>query len=684
MKKSLIRASYALFLSMLTFAGQAQEAPVKFGKISMEQMEAEFCPIDSNAHAYYIFDYGYSYFKYATTKVTEGDVAASQKGFQLIHNRHFRIKILDNQGYDWADIGIPLYHDQNTEKVGVIKAVTYNLEDGKIVKTKLNKSDVHVEETSAHWNQRKFAMPNVKEGSILEVEYTIISDYLFNLREWLFQTTIPVLRSEYYVHIPEYYTYNQTHKGYFPISTESGQKRKTITIAYTERPDYKGSTTHTSSTDYLDKTFFYSASDVPAFPQEDFLRTRDNYLTKVEFELNRINYPSLPPKNYTSTWTQVDENLTRNSSFGGALSKDAHLEGVVASLKVTGEEGLPLLEAAYEMIREKLAWNKQYSKYVTGPLSKTYKEEQGNAADINLNLVVLLRSLGFESYPVILSTQQNGIIHPSHPSLSSFNFVIALARVEGETYLMDATDPNAGINLLPLRCLNDRGRVIGSPDLEWVGLMDYRQYKFRSDYTLSFTEDMGIVGSRLLVLNDYALYNYRRKIKGFNNLEEYEESVDKNNEEIHISNLVVEGLDSANNELRILYDLEQVDFVEDAADILYFSPVFHPFYESNPFKLEKRDYPVEFNYPYLIKQNYSITLPEGYTVSELPKAAIVKLPDNSAKYIYKVVQSGNILMVYTSMSIKKSNYLPEEYENIKQFFQMVINKQNELIVLRKS
>ncbi|MCD4711103.1 MAG: hypothetical protein K8R52_09670 [Bacteroidales bacterium] len=77
-------------------------------------------------------------------------------------------------------------------------------------------------------------------------------------------------------------------------------------------------------------------------------------------------------------------------------------------------------------------------------------------------------------------------------------------------------------------------------------------------------------------------------------------------------------------------------------------------------------------------------MPEGYKVSELPKAAVVKLPDNSAKFTYRVVQSGNILMVYTSFSIRKSNYLPEEYENIKQFYQFVIDKQNELIVLSKS
>lgn len=668
-----------------TVAGYSQKSPSKFGKISPEHLSAEYCPIDSNAHAYYIFDYGFSYFQYATTSVREMDNSGTQKGFQLFFKRHFRIKILDNQGFDWANIKIPLYRDEDEEKIGLVKAVTYTLENGKVIKTKLGKKDVHTEETSKYWLQRKFAMPNVKAGSIIEVEYTIISDYMFNLREWAFQTTIPVLQSEYYAHIPEYYTYNQTHKGYFPIHTKESQKRKTISITYTGKPELNGNIDkHTSTTEYFDNTYHFSAKNIPAFPVEDYLRTYKNYLTMVEFELSKVDFPSSPIKSYNTTWEQVDKKLMNSASFGAALSKDKFLKEEALALKASGVDGLSLVNSAYSYIREKLAWNGDYTKYTSASLSKTFKDGGGNSSDVNLNLVALLRNLGFESYPVVLSTQKHGIIHPSHPSMSSFNYVIALVRMDDELYLMDATDQNALVNLLPVRCLNDKGRVIGTPDLEWISLMDYRPYHFTSNYALSLTDSMTITGSRKLYLKDYASYQYKKRIKSYDDLPEYKESLDEKYQDVVIENLQVEGLDSTDNALTINYDLTQTSYAEDAEDIVYFAPVFDPYVDSNPFKLEKREYPVEFNHPYTIQQNIFITLPEGYTVSELPKPMIIKMPDNSARYTFQVVESGNGLFVTTGLTINKSQFLPEEYESIKQFYQVIIDKQNELVVLDRS
>jgi hypothetical protein len=674
-----------LSLSM-TVVGYSQKSPSNFGKISEELLSAEYCPIDSSAHAYYVFDYGFSYFQYATTKVREGESTQNQKGFQLFFKRQFRIKILDNEGFEWADVAIPLYRDGDEEKIGTIKATTYNLVDGKIEKIKLDRKDIFTEETSDYWIQKKFAMPGVKEGSVIEVEYTIISDFFFNLREWAFQSSIPVLRSEYIVHIPEYYIFNQTQRGYYPIEIESGVQQKQISISYSYDTNNKVQSrqTSTSTTKYKDNTYSYLAEDVPAFPLEDYLRTEDNYISKIEFELQRTNYPNSPDRYYTTTWDQVDKTLIRSSSFGEAMSKSSHLSNDASTLKSSGEEGLSLVKLAFNQTKNKLSWNGNIGKYTSKSLSKTYQDGGGNCADINLNLVALLMELGFESYPVVLSTQKNGIIHPSHPSLSRFNYVIAMVRLEGNTYLLDATDPYAEINLLPIMCLNDKGRVIGCNDMEWINLMDFRPYEYASIYALTLNENLTITGSRKMELKDYASYQYKKRIKDFDDLDKFEKSFAEQHPDIKIENIRVEGLDSMDSQLTLSYEFSQDDFVEDASDIIYFSPVIEPFFESNPFKLEKREYPVEFNYPYSIRESIYISLPEGYAVSELPKALLIKMPDNSAQYTFQAVKSGDDLIINTGFSIRKSQFLPEEYEGIKQFYQMVIDKQNELVVLNKS
>lgn len=677
-------AGIVLSLS-ITAIGYSQNSPSKFGKISQDLLTAEYCPIDSNAHAYYVFDYGFSYFQYATTKVRENESSQGQKGFQLFFKRHFRIKILDNKGFDWADIEIPLYRDGEEEKVGTIKATTYNLVDGKIVKSKLNKNDIFTEETNDYWIRKKFAMPSVQEGSVIEVEYTIISDFFFNLREWTFQSNIPVIRSEYHVHIPEYYIFNQTHRGYYPIITTRDVKQKKISIAYSyDDPNnkFKPRQTSTSTTDYKDNTYSFLAQEVPAFPLEKYLRTEDNYISKIEFEIQRTQFPSGTPHYYTTTWEQVDERLLNSTYLGRALSKSNHLTEDIAALKRNGQEGLSLIDAAYKHTQKKMAWNGQKTKYVTKTLAKAYKEGSGNCADINLNLVATLGKLGFPAHPVVLSTQKHGIIHPSHPSLSSFNYVIAMVELEDKVYLLDATDPYSEINLLPLRCLNDKGRVIGNSNREWISLMDYRPYQSISNYALALSDDMTLEGTRRLVLTDYAFYQYKKRIKAYDDLVQFEESFDEQ-QEATIENLKVEGLDSLEN-LTLTYELSEPSYAEKANDLIYFAPVFNPYFESNPFKLEKREYPVEYDHPYMIRESIFISIPEGYTVSELPKAVNLKMPDNSAQYTYQVLESGNGLIINTNFSIKKSLFLPEEYDGIKQFYQIVIDKQNELVVLEKS
>ena len=62
-------------------------------------------------------------------------------------------------------------------------------------------------------------MPNVKEGSVIEFRYIIRSPSDRMIREWDFQTSIPVNYSEFSTYIPEYYVFNSRQKGYiFPKS----------------------------------------------------------------------------------------------------------------------------------------------------------------------------------------------------------------------------------------------------------------------------------------------------------------------------------------------------------------------------------------------------------------------------------------------------------------------------------
>ena len=95
------------------------------------------------------------------------------------------------------------------KKLKSLHVSTYNLENGEIVKTGLTEKEMFDENPKDEVRKLKIAFPNVKTGSILEVEYTVNSGS-GNLRNWYFQRQIPVLHSSYSATIPNNWNFSTT------------------------------------------------------------------------------------------------------------------------------------------------------------------------------------------------------------------------------------------------------------------------------------------------------------------------------------------------------------------------------------------------------------------------------------------------------------------------------------------
>jgi hypothetical protein len=153
----------------------ADKSPIKLGNISEEELRMTYYPSDSTADAVILCDYG-------TTKI---QINRSEGGFQVVYDKICRIKIFNNNGYDWATGSIRLYNDATVkEDISSLKGYTYNMDNGKIQKEKLSKQSIFEEKTSDEWTTIKFTMPEVKEGSVIEYQYQIVSDRLTSLRTW--------------------------------------------------------------------------------------------------------------------------------------------------------------------------------------------------------------------------------------------------------------------------------------------------------------------------------------------------------------------------------------------------------------------------------------------------------------------------------------------------------------------
>jgi hypothetical protein len=643
----------------------------------MEELEMKVYEQDTSAVAVILYDSGASYF--------ETEYINDNSDFVCKFERHVRIKILKPEGFDFATFKIPLYHSENgEEKTGSIKGRTYNL-DEKIIIDKLEKNSIFNEETTPNIKRVKFTMPNVKVGSVIEIKYQISSPFYQNFRAWQFQYSIPVIYSKYNTRIPSYFNYQITTKGYYPITkSDRGSRPENFLIKYADLDNARGDVkniihqyTLTPNSDINE----YLAENIPSFKTESYMLAEENYLSMIEFELQSYKYDGGLLHNFTSTWENVQDKLIKSDDFGGALKKDGFIKDILPKIIADAKSEEEKTALIFQTVQNNIKWNEKNRLFCDKSLRNTWQEKSGSTAEINLLLVAILRNAGINASPVVLSTRQNGIIHPSHPTITQMNYVIACAKIEDKNYLMDATDPYCPIGILPFRCLNDKGRLITETDSEWINLDSSKESKIAIMSTLSLTEEGTLKGQVTEAFYDYEGVDIRKKIS--NNTEGYTEKLESDYEDWNISEIEYKNLDDRNKPLQIRYSTEIENRANMEGERIYFNPILKYKTSENPFKLEQREYPVNFGHPISVNYIMILELPLNYTIEEQPKSAKISLPDNGGVYTYQINKTDNKVLIKYNFNTGKSQYLPSEYEYLKEFYNQIIAKENQILVLKK-
>ena len=672
---NLIKITFSLLLILLAGNSKADNEKIKFGKVSAEELEMKVYEKDTSAAAVILYDSGASYF--------ETEAKNDDTDFVCKFERHVRIKILKPEGFDFATFKIPLYHSTNREeKIGALKARTYNL-DEKILIDKLEKNSIFKEETTPNWNRIKFTMPNIKVGSVIEIKYQISSPFKQNFRAWQFQYSIPVVYSKYNTRIPSYFNYQITTKGYYPIKKLDEKSRpENFLIRYRDNSTGNvDSKVHQYTLTPNSNINEYYAENIPSFKKESYMLAEENYLSCIEFELQSYKYDYGVLHNFTSTWEDVQDKLIKSDDFGGVLKKDGFIKDILPELIADAKSEEEKTVLIFQAVQNNIKWNEKYRLFCEKSLRATWKEKSGNTAEVNLLLIAMLRSAGINANPVVLSTRQNGIIHPSHPTITQMNYVIACAKIGDKNYLMDATDPYCPIGILPFRCLNDKGRLITETNSEWINLETNKGSKCAIMSTLSLTEEGTLKGKVTEAFYDYEGVDIRKTIS--NNTDGYTEKLKSDYEDWNISEIEYKNLEDKNKPLKISYSTEIKNLVNMEGERIYLNPILKNKTHENPFKLEQREYPVNFGYPISVNYLLILELPTNYTIEEQPKSSKITLPDNGGEYIYQINQSANKVMIKYSFNTGKSQYLPSEYDYLKEFYNYVITKENQILVLKK-
>lgn len=667
MKKTLF---LLCLVSFSCLALQAQEkTKFKFGDVSSKDFETKVYSVDSNANAVVLADIG--------TSTIEGNT----KGwFTLVHKHFKRVRIINKNGYDIADVSISLFtNGSDEETLDKLKAVTYNLEGGKVVETKLDtKSAVFKDKISKNYVRKKFTFPNLKEGSIIEYEYTINSDFLTNLQPWEFQGAYPRIWSEYNLSLPEFLNYVFLTQGYKKYDIQDRKDSRTnfsVTISGgVERSENVRFDANVADYRWVMK-------DVPALKEEKFTSTIDNHIAKIEFQLSEYRSP-LNYKNIMGSWKQVVDGMMDDEDFGQLIKKDNGWMNDITSPLVKGiTDAEEKARRIYAYVRDNYTCTNHSDLWPGQNLKSLVKTRNGTVSEINVLLTALLVHENLNADPVILSTRSNGITYPMYPLLARFNYVITQLSLGDKLIYLDASEPHMGFGKLPLRCYNGHARVLDKMATAIEFLPEsIQEKKFTSAFIIN-DEKGNLVGSMQQTPGYYESSDLRDEVKEKGKTQLLERIKKAFGVDVEISNAQIDSVDKYEFPLGIRYDF---DLKQEKEDIIYLNPMFGEGFRENPFKSAVRNYPVEM--PYAFDETYTlqIEVPQGYVVDELPKQMVVKLnEEEDGVFEYRISQSGANISLRSRIIFRRAYFLPEEYENLREFFNMIVTKQNEQIVFKK-
>ncbi len=654
------KITFLIFLLITISSFSQNSSDYIFGKPTDEEFNLKRYELDTTANAVVLMDLA------STIFLTKLDESARKKQRIVSTTYYKKIKFFNSEEFENnATIKIQLNNsDLEKETVVDIRAVTSN----NLEKTYLNKDNIYEERINDNLREVKFTMPNLKEGSIIELEYTIESPFTFHLPSWIFQSNIPVKLSQYTASIPGNYVFNRKLNGNLKLKTNSSTvKKNCFVISNFERA---------SSCEVIN----YSMEDIPAFKEEkEFMTSKSNYISKIIFELAEFQRINGTKVKYTSTWEAVDKNFKHDRDIGHQLKQTNLLEEILPIEINSLTTDLEKANAIFSFVQNYFTWNEKYGLFSEINIKNALKNKTGNVGEINISLINAFKSIGLNSDLVLISTRENGFPTKLHPVISDFNYMIARVTINNKSYLLDATNKLIPFGLLPYRCLNGYGRVMDFENNSyWIDIVPANNSKNQISVSLKLHEDGTLHGKLRNVNFGYNAISRRIDIQNKNNeaiIDEYEDRFNN----LEVLNYQIE------NKLEISQPLiETLEILIDNSTVQYINPFFAEQFKENPFIQENRLYPVDFGYTRKYIINYSLEIPENYSIKSLPDDKSFALHENAGNFRLSLNKnSNNKITLNSSISINKPVFYNSDYQLLKELFKEIINSQKTHIVIQK-
>lgn len=660
-----IRNTLTILLTMFWLAANAQDnINMKFGKPAKEEMSMTTYEADPQADAVVL------------CRLTDVEYTVQTSSYLVDYREKCRIKVLKPNGAKYAKVTVPykknmsvgnnitglrtsfmtipmdrisgnsafqeqdgsmsegVFGTDGDEMIEDVKATAFNMEGTKVVKTSLKKSDIVNKTIDEHNYLVEFTVPNVKEGTVIEYEYTIHSQLFWELRDWYAQCDIPVVFAKLDMNIPNFLIFN---------IEDHGIQRLTYTCTAGSMKYKVESDPLANPMSVVTNHYVYVGRDLKGMPKDDFVWNVKDYWAGITAELKQYRLRGMNQMDYAQTWEKIDNMLLEDPALGLQLSSHSPLHDELTAAHVADiAEQRERMAAVCKLVLDKVKWDGTYRLATTDDnTGATLKRGTGSNADVNMLLIQSLRDAGLQAYPVVLRTRDEGMMPYNFPSISKLNsYVVGVQFQNGSTAFVDASSENGFINALPAQLQVESARLI-IPDnkSQWVNLQKLSRPKVTTviEATLSA---QGLLKGKQTTL---------RSGIGQETKEEKEISL--------------QG-------------------TADASTIS-FSPYSLLPIRENPFTEDQRQLPVEFPTTESDQVIINITLPEGYAVEDAPKSIAATTPDKGISGRLATYPSEGKVDVHYQFSINKVAHPNKNYPAIKDMFALFAQHSKDVLIVKK-
>lgn len=619
------------------------------GVISTAELELKNCSFEPDAPAMKLFEEEEIKFEL----YTNGDT-------RLKTEHRTRIKIFNEKGYKYATIKIPYFTKKSLGKIKELTAYVYTIDaTGKISMQKLGKDDFFKENASKDVGTVNFSFPGLKPGCVVEYSYTRLEQNFVDINPWEVQDDIPTGYTSFILITPQTSIvrtkiYGQDSVKLLPI------RKKNSMLQYNS----------------------YYKENIPSFKAEPLMTSKaDNHIKMVFFHfpvssplINSITNPLV-------IWSFIGDYMLESTQFGGQIKKQIPgTDKITDTAKQLGSVR-EKIKYLYNAVKRHFPGNQEQS-YETDDLTEVWKEQSGTSAEINLILLNLLHKLKIKSYPLMVSTRNNGMVDKSFPSFGQLNGIDAIAMIDSSNYyLLDATLENQPIDCPPYNILNREALLLQHGNIQWFMVSDGRSLYKQTSSIICDINSNGLIEGGASIQH----YNYAKQYV----LDTATDKEDRPEEKFFntkTQGLVISSAEKALSENEEDPLFETINFTyepQQTNEFYFYNPSFMLPLPSNPFTSEKRATNIDFGCNQELITALQISLPALFEKDHLPSSISVMTPDSSLIFNRKVSFVAGQISITTNFQIRKAVFDKGEYDSVKDFFRRVQALAAEEIVLIK-